>query len=225
MFFGPTMLLLIPGIIFAIWAQVKVRSTFKKYSKVTSINNVSGSRAAREILDAQGLSDIGIEEVPGKLTDHYDPRARVLRLSSGVYRSRSLAALGVAAHEAGHAIQHARRYAPIMLRTGIFPLVALGSNLWFFIFLAGFIFHNPVLINVGVLFFASVVVFSIITLPVEFNASSRAMALLTEQGIVEQSEVGQARAVLNAAALTYLAATLMAILQLLRLILLRRSMD
>lgn len=217
--------MIIPGILFGLWAQAKVKSTFLKYSQVNSISNLSGAQAARDILDAQGLSDISIEEVRGKLTDHYDPSSRVLRLSERVHNSTSLAALGVAAHEAGHAIQYARRYAPIMLRSGILPLVALGSNLWFFVFLGGLIFRHPLLINVGIVIFAGIVIFSVITLPVEFNASSRAMVLLTEQGIVEQSEAGSAKAVLDAAALTYVAATLMAILQLLQMIFIRRSVN
>ncbi|MCK4908704.1 MAG: zinc metallopeptidase [Planctomycetes bacterium] len=221
MLFGPWMLLLIPGLLFGLYAQAKVKGSFRKYSKVPSSNKISGASAARRILDAQGLSDVNVEEVPGTLTDHYDPRTRVLRLSQTVYQGHSLAALGVAAHEAGHAVQHARKYIPIMLRTGIFPIVGLGSQVWFWIFLAGMFFHHPLLVNIGIFLFAGVVLFQIITLPVEFNASSRAMVLLTQQGIIMDSEIDSTKSVLNAAALTYLAATLMAILQLVSMLFMR----
>lgn len=221
--FGYLWYLLIPGLIFAVYAQLKVMSTYNKYSKISSANNISGKRAARQILDAEGLSDVGVEEIPGRLKDNYDSDSRTLRLSNEVYQGNSLAALGVAAHEASHAIQHARKYFPLMLRTSIYPTVALSSYLWFYIFIIGLIFHHKALLGVGIILFAGIVLFQIVTLPVEYNASARAIALLSEQGIINDSEVGATKAVLNAAALTYLASTLMGILQLVRLLMLKRT--
>lgn len=219
--FGYLWYLLIPGVVFGIYAQLRVMSAYNKYSKISSANNISGKQAARQILDAEGLSDVGVEEIPGRLKDHYDPVSRTLRLSNEVYQGNSLAALGVAAHEAGHAIQHASKYFPLILRTSIYPTVALSSYFWFYIFIAGLIFHHKALLGVGILLFAGIVLFQIITLPVEYNASARAMALLTGKGMINASEVVATKSVLDAAALTYLASTLMGILQLVRLLMLK----
>jgi len=221
-FYNPYFIILIPAFILAVYAQMRVRSMYNKYSQVAVSSGYTGAQAARKILDGQGLRNIPVEEVSGNLTDHYDPLRRVLRLSQGVYRSRSLAAMGIAAHESGHAIQHSRAYLPLMLRTGIFPVVSFSSWAAFPLLLIGFLFRSPMLIDLGIIIFAAVVAFQLITLPVEFNASSRAIKLLSSNGLVTETELPAARRVLNAAALTYLAAAAVSALQLLRLILLRR---
>lgn len=236
-FFDWTMILLIPGVILGIYAQAKVRSAYAQYSRVMSRRGITGARAAREILQFQGITiypdaqtaassksyGIAVERVPGQMTDHFDPRHKVIRLSDGVYQSSSLAALGIAAHEAGHAIQHTTGYLPIMIRAGIYPLVAVSNYLWMILFFAGIFMSYPPLMTLGIYLFSGIVAFQIITLPTEFNASRRAMALLSEHGIITEEERASVKKVLNAAALTYLAATLMAILQLLRLILISRG--
>ena len=232
--FDWTMWLLVPGVILGLYAQLRVSSAYAKYSKVASSRGTTGAKAAKAVLSGQGMTvyqgttpaegdhnGISLEAIPGKLTDHFDPKARVIRLSEGVYNGNSIAAVGVAAHEAGHAIQHQTNYLPIMVRTGIYPIVALGSNLWMWLFLAGLFFTLPYLIDIGIFLFTGVVLFQIVTLPVEFNASKRALALLTEQGIIVDKERLAVKAVLNAAALTYVAAALMAILQLARLLIIR----
>jgi len=228
-FFDPFMLLLIPPLILALYAQGKVQSTFREYSRRASSTGTTGAGAAWQILRSNGLGDVQIEPIEGNLTDHYDPRARVLRLSRPVYGSTSLAALGVAAHEAGHALQDARGYLPLKLRKGIFPLAAFGNNLGPILFMIGLIMMlftggggavAKLVAEAGILLFAAGAFFTIVTLPVEFNASKRALAALTEQGIVTVQEREDARKVLNAAALTYVAAAFMAIMMLLRFILL-----
>jgi len=222
--FFTSMLLLVPGIILSLYAQVKVKSTFKKYSKTKAISGITGAQASRQLLDQAGLSNVAIEEVPGNLSDHYDPRKRVLRLSEGVGRSDSLAALGVAAHETGHAIQDAKGYVPMKIRSAVVPAASIGSSLGPIIFIAGlFISSIPQLMTIGIVLFTAAVVFQIVTLPVEFDASSRAMKLLQSNGMVVQSEAQGARKVLTAAALTYVAAALMSILTLVRMILISRE--
>lgn len=221
-FHNPYFIILVPAFILAVYAQMRVRSMYNKYSQVAVRSGLTGAQTARKILDNQGLRDVPVEEVPGNLTDHYDPLRRVLRLSQGVYRSRSLAATGIAAHESGHAIQHARAYLPLNIRTGIFPVVSFSSWAAFPLLLIGFLARSPMLIDLGIIIFAAVVAFQIITLPVEFNASSRAIKLLNSTGLVTAGELPGARQVLNAAALTYLAAAAVAALQLIRLLLLRR---
>jgi hypothetical protein len=214
MIFDPLYLILVgPAFLIALIAQAKVSSTFARFSKMASRSGYSGAQAARAILHGAGL-ELPVEPVPGRLTDHYDPRSRTLRLSETVYGSRSLAALGVAAHEAGHAIQHATGYAPMKLRTAVVPLAALGSHAWIWLFIIGLIMGSAggVLIQAAIILFSAVVFFQIVTLPVEFNASRRAVALLTSQGIVAQDEVRAAKKVLNAAALTYVAAVLQSIM-------------
>jgi Zn-dependent membrane protease YugP len=204
----------LPALILAFWAQAKVQSAYTKYSRVRAQSGLTGAEAAREVLNVSGLEDVAIEEVPGNLTDHYDPRTRTLNLSSGVFHGRSVAALGVAAHEAGHAVQHAQHYAPLALRSALVPAVGLGSNLAWIIFVLG-MFMSPILILVAIGCFTLAVIFALVTLPVEFNASRRALAMLTESGAIYTYEVPQAKAVLHAAALTYVAAVLMAIMTLL----------
>ncbi|MDN5336334.1 MAG: uncharacterized protein PWR02_1360 [Synergistales bacterium] len=220
-FFDPTILLLIPALILAIWAQMKVKGAYAQYSRVMARNGMTAKDVARRILDENGLYNIPVERTAGSLTDHYDPRGKVLRLSETVYNSPSIAAIGVAAHEAGHALQDAGAYAPLKVRNSIVPVVNLGSGMAFPLFFIGFLFGAPVLMDVGILFFVGVLVFHLVTLPVEYNASGRALKILSGTGILASDELKGARAVLNAAALTYVAATVMAALQLVRLLLLR----
>ncbi len=221
----PTMILLIPAIVFALYAQSKVTSAFYKYSRMRNSYGHSGYQVARRLLDAHGLHDVPIELAPGRLSDHYDPRKRILRLSQEVYNSNSLAAVGVAAHECGHAIQHQEGYAPLQVRNAIAPVASIGSQAaWLFI-MGGLLIGFTGLFDIGILLFTVVVAFQIITLPVEFNASGRAIALLEGQGLVPVNELGPAKKVLDAAALTYVAATVSAILQLVRLLVLRGRRD
>jgi hypothetical protein len=221
----PFMPLIFIALIFSFWAQWRVRSTYRKYSDEQAASGMSAAQLAKKILDSEGLSDIPVELAQGELTDHYDPREKVLRLSSGVYNSKSIAAYGIAAHEAGHAIQHSRLFAPLMLRNNFFPVANFGSNLGPILFFLGIIFSFPALMDIGIMFFALAVFFSLITLPVEFDASRRALYVLADGKYLKEKEISGARNVLNAAALTYLAATLMAVLQLARLLLLRNSRD
>lgn len=225
LFYDSTFLLLIPAILLALWAQHLVKSTFNKYSKVPAGIGMTGGVVAERLLSDSGLNDVEIEEVEGKLTDHYDPRTRTLRLSTSISRSRSVAAIGVAAHEVGHAIQHRMAYAAFQIRQGIFPVANLGSTLAFPLFFIGFLFTSPKLMDVGIILFSGAVLFQVVTLPVEFNASSRALALLQSRGYLAEEEVSQAKKVLRAAALTYVAATAVAVLHLLRLLILRGGRD
>ena len=225
LFFDSTMLLLIPCGILALYAQYKVRNTYKKFSQVASAAGLSGAETARRILVQNRVHDVAVEEVPGTLSDHYDPRDKVVRLSTDIYHGHHLAGLAVAAHEVGHALQHAGGYFPLHVRHTILPVANLGSTLAFPLFLAGMFFSVPSLMDIGILFFAAAVAFSVITLPVEFNASSRALTLLAEGRFLAQRESRLARKVLNAAALTYVAATAMALMQLIRLLILRGSSD
>jgi uncharacterized protein len=222
MFFDPIFLLfIIPPILLMLFAQWRVKSTFGKYSQVMNQRGLSGAQAARKILDDNGLYDVPVEQVEGELTDHYDPRARALRLSTPVYSGRSVAALGIAAHEAGHALQHAQGYVPLQVRSMLVPAATFGSNLGWIMILGGLILQFTAVAWLGVLFFAAGTLFALVTLPVEFNASSRAMAMLTTNGmIVTQEEQNQNQQVLNAAALTYIAGFLAALMQLIYWILL-----
>jgi Zn-dependent membrane protease YugP len=210
---------------FALWAQWKVKSSYEKYQNIDAQAGLTAAEVARKILDSKGLKDIPVERMAGELTDNYDPRAKVLNLSAGVYDSASLAAYGIAAHEAGHAIQHANAFVPLKLRNNFFPVAALGSNLAIPLFFGGLLFSFPILMDLGIVLFALAVCFSIITLPVEFDASNKAILLLKENNFLQEAELPAARQILSAAALTYLAATLMALLQLLRLFFLRNSRD
>ncbi len=212
-------ILIVPSILLALWAQMMVSSNFKKYSVVYGHRGYTGADAARMILDSNGLYHIRIERIAGSLTDHYDPKDQVIRLSESVYGSPSVAAVGVAAHEAGHAVQHATGYAPIKIRTAIIPVTRIGSQLSVPLILLGFLFQLQPLVLVGILFYATAALFQLVTLPVEFNASSRAMKVLEQSAMLEAGELVGARKVLSAAAMTYVAALLTALAQLLRLVL------
>lgn len=217
-YYDPTMLLLVPGLLLALVAQLLVSSAFSKWKRVESRAGMTGAQAARLILDQNGAGDVRVERVPGSLTDHYDPEDGVLRLSDEVYGSRSVAALGVAAHEAGHAIQDAQDYAPLRIRSTMAPIANIGSQAAFPLFLLGLLFSWRPLMRVGIWCFALAVLFYVVTLPVEFNASRRAVAVL-QAGALPEDELKGVRAVLCAAALTYVAAALQALLQLARLLL------
>ena len=221
-FWDPTMIIVIPALLLALYAQLRVRSTYAQYSQVPIGNRLTGAQVAQEILRRNGLSGVELERVEGVFSDHYDPRDRTLSLSSDVYDGISVAAAGVAAHETGHAIQHARGYAPLALRSAMVPTVQFGSWLAWPIFILGFLFHSGTMIQLGILVFTAFVAFTVVTLPVEFDASARAMRALREEGLVNADELRGVRAVLTAAALTYVAAAAMAILQLLRMLLLAR---
>lgn len=220
-YFDPTYILVLIGVVISLLASVRVKSAFNKYSRVRSRTGLTGAQAAEKILYSSGIYDVRIERVAGGLTDHYDPRNKVLRLSDSVYASDSLAAIGVAAHECGHAIQHQNAYAPLALRSVIVPIANIGSMAsWPIIILGVVMSYNQFLINLGIILFFAAVLFQLITLPVEFNASKRAIARLSETGILYGDELGQSKKVLDAAALTYVAAAAATILQLLRLIIL-----
>lgn len=215
--------LVIPAMILALYAQNKVNSTFKKYSRVASRSGMTGAQAARRLMELNGIYDVSIERVSGNLTDHYDPSKKVLRLSDSVYSDTSVAAIGVAAHETGHAIQHARGYVPLTLRTVMVPLANLGSTLSMPLIFLGILFSfssvmGNTMINLGILLFGLSVVFTIVTLPVEFNASRRAVACLGDSGILYDDEIGGVKKVLSAAAMTYVASTAVALANFLRLI-------
>lgn len=219
-YFDPTMIIVFPAILLALWAQFKVKSTFDHYSRIGNIRNYTGAQVARDILNRAGLHHIRIERIAGNLTDHYDPREQVVRLSSNVHDSTSLAAVGVAAHETGHALQHAEHYAPLGVRNSIVPVANIGSQVGLPLAVFGFFFGSENLILLGILLFSAAVLFQLVTLPVEFNASSRAMEILETGGFLGRDELGSTRKVLTAAALTYVAATIVAIAHLLRLLIL-----
>ncbi|HEX2033794.1 MAG TPA: zinc metallopeptidase [Chloroflexota bacterium] len=205
----------LPALLLALYASWKVRSTYSKYAQVPNSTGMTGAEVARRLLDAAGLHAVQIERVPGELTDHYDPGAKVLRLSDSNYASYSVAAIGVTAHEVGHAIQDATAYAPMRLRTGLVPVAGLGSNLGYILFLVGFFISSFQLATVGLILFSGAAVFAAVTLPVEFNASNRAMALLESHGLVTGEDAGMAKRVLDAAALTYVAGLAQALSQVL----------
>ncbi len=213
--------LVIPALIIALIAQVRVKSTFQKYNGVLNRRQYTGAMVARQILDANGLSNIRLERVRGELSDHYDPRAGVIRLSDSTFDSTSVGAIGVAAHEVGHAIQYQVGYLPIKIRSAIIPVTQLGSSLAIPIAILGLIMGMDLLVQVGILLFCAVVVFQLITLPVEFNASRRAMETLSNDHILEGDELIGARRVLSAAAMTYVASLIVAVANLLRLLALR----
>ena len=219
----PTILLLIPAMIFSMWAQFKVKSAYSKYSEVDSVRGITSDQAARSILDSNGLTNINIEHIEGQLTDHYDPRAKVLRLSESVAGNTSIAAIGVAAHECGHAIQDKENYAFLRFRNSIVPVVNIASTLSMPLFFIGLLMSWLNLIDLGIALFCGVLVFHLVTLPVEFDASARALRILSDTGLLEGNEIYGAKKVLSAAALTYVAALVMTILQLVRLLALRNS--
>ncbi|MBQ36541.1 MAG: peptidase [Gemmatimonadaceae bacterium] len=218
------MILLLPAMALALYAQARVKSAYKKYSQVGSAAGITGAETARRLLRENGIVDVAVEETGGKLSDHYDPRARVVRLSSGIFHGRHLAGLAVAAHEVGHAIQHASGYFALNLRHTFLPVANIGSWAAFPLFFIGFFFQSPQMVDIGIVLYAVVVGFQLITLPVEFNASSRAMAQLVDGRYLQASEAAHAKKVLNAAALTYVAATATAVMQLVRLVILRQGM-
>ena len=209
-------IMIIPTMILAMWAQMKVKSSFSRFSKYTTERRLTGADAAEAVLNHAGIRGVRVEETRGFLSDHYDPRKRILRLSPDVFRGRSIAAAGVAAHEAGHAIQHAKGYAPLALRNAMVPLASFGSWLAMPMIILGILLQSMQLTQFGVLAFAALVVFQMITLPVEFDASSRAKTVLVKAGVLSnQAEVAGVNKVLNAAAMTYVAATIAAVVQLL----------
>lgn len=223
MYFDPTYMLVLLGVVLCMAASAKMNSTFNKYSRIRNHSGITGREAAEQILHRSGIYDVRVEHVSGNLTDHYDPKNKVLRLSDATYNSVSVAALGVAAHECGHAVQHATGYAPLKIRGSLVPLANFGSTIaWPLIIIGLFIGGNSssLLINLGILAFSLAVLFQIVTLPVEFNASSRALRILGGSGLLYENEVKDTRKVLTAAALTYVAGAASAILQLLRIILL-----
>ncbi|MFO7265167.1 MAG: zinc metallopeptidase [Bacillota bacterium] len=224
-FFDPTYILLIPALILAMYAQMKVSSTFAKYSRVAARAYKTGADVARELLDQAGLYDVPVEMIGGHLTDHYDPHRRVMRLSPEVYHGRSIAALAVAAHETGHALQHAGNYVPLNIRNGLFPVANLGSQMAFPLFFIGFLFASPTLMDIGIWLFLAALAFQLVTLPVEFDASRRALRLLDAGGYLSREEAPGARAVLTAAALTYVAAVAVSLMHLLRLLIYRNARD
>ncbi len=229
--FDPTWILLIPALLFALWAQWRVQHTYNQMMQVRASNGLTGRDMARTIMTRNGITDVTVEEVNGVLSDHYDPASKKVRLSAPVYEGDSLASIAVAAHEIGHVLQHKEGYAPLAIRSAIVPVANFGSTLAFPLFFIGFLFgrnlgqFSNLLMDLGIVFFSGAVAFQLVTLPVEFNASKRAMVQLTETGALAPQEVGMAKKVLDAAALTYVAAAAMAALQLLRLIVLRRSRD
>lgn len=212
-------ILVIPAVIIAAIAQANVSGTFSKYSKVRTARGYTGAEAARAILDANGLYNVRVERVAGNLSDHFDPRQNVIRLSQGVYDNATVAAVGVAAHESGHAVQYATGYAPIKLRNAIVPVTQFGSSLSIPVLLLGFFMGLQPLVYAGIILFSAMVVFQLVTLPVEFNASSRALAIIEEKELLGSEELRGAKKVLGAAALTYVAALLVSLMQLLRIIL------
>ena len=217
-YFDLSYLIILPAILFALYAQTKVSSTFNKYKNVYNRRGLTSQEVARRILDENGLTNVTIEHISGNLTDHFDPSVNVVRLSDSVYNSNSVAAIGVAAHEVGHAIQHATEYSPIKIRNAILPIVNIGSNLATPIVIAGLIFSFQPLISIGIFLFTFIVFFQAITLPVEFNASSRALQTLESFNILDVDELQQSKSVLRAAAMTYVAALLSALLSLVRLL-------
>lgn len=219
--FDRTYFLVLIAAIFSMWASARVNSTYNKYAQVRSMQGLTGAEAAQRILHYAGLSNISVEHVGGNLTDHYDPKSKVLRLSDSTYSSASVAAIGVAAHECGHAIQDAEGYSPLRLRSTLVPAANLGSRLGIPIILLGVLLgSNYTLVQIGIWVFSLAVLFQLVTLPVEFNASNRAMRILDERGILGQEELGMCKKVLSAAAMTYVAAAASSIIQLLRLVLL-----
>lgn len=225
-FFDPTYILVILGVAICGLASASMNSTFAKYAQVRNYSNMTGREVAERILRLSGIYDVQIEHVSGNLTDHYDPSSKILRLSDSTYSSTSIAAMGVAAHECGHVMQHAYGYKPLELRTMLVPVANIGANIsWPLVFI-GLMLRSEsamIFINAGILCFSMAVLFQLITLPVEFNASNRALKMLDQYGMVNSNEIGDARSVLRAAALTYVAGALSSILQLLRLILIAQS--
>jgi Zn-dependent membrane protease YugP len=227
-FFDRTMFLLLPAMAFAMWAQWKVKSTFEQFSRVRASNGLTGRDMARRIMSANGVTDVTVEPVGGMLSDHYDPRSHTIRLSTQNFNEGSISAIAVAAHEVGHVLQHHEGYFPLQLRSGMAPVVTIASTAAMPLFFIGLLFgakfpFSGLLMDVGIMFFAGAVLFHLVTLPVEFDASKRALAQLTNTGAVRPDEVAGAKKVLDAAALTYVAAAAVSALQLVRLLVLRNN--
>ncbi len=225
MFFDPTIIILIPALILAFYAQYKVRSTYSRFLKVPSSSGRTGREVARAILTRNNMDDVKVEMTEGVLSDHYDPRTKVLRLSRDVYQGNSIAALGIAAHETGHAIQDRNGYAPMRVRQSIFPVANIGTMAAFPLFILGLIMRIKPLMDIGILLFTGALAFQLVTLPVEFNASKNAMSELERAGLVDPRDIDGGRKMLSAAALTYVAAAAVTALNLLRLLMLRGSRD
>ena len=221
MFFDGTIFILIPSIILTLYAQYKIKTTYLKYSKILAKSGLSGGETAERLLLQNNLSNIKIEPIEGSLSDHYDPRQKKLGLSKEIYYGKSIAAQGIVAHEIGHALQDAKNYFPLSLRSNLVPVSNIGSRMAIPLFLIGFIFSFPGLMDIGIIAFSLAVLFQVVTLPVEFNASKRAVGLLVNANIISDTEIVSVKKVLNAAALTYVAAASVAVFQLLRLIVLR----
>lgn len=213
------LILVVPALLLAIWAQVQVKTTYRKYSRVPNSRGMTGAYAAQAVLNFYGITDVRIERVSGNLTDHYDPRSKVIRLSDGVYNNSTVAAIGIACHEAGHAAQHAENYAPIKIRNAIIPVCNIGSTIGIPLALIGWIFSFSILIYVGLGLYAAVFIFQVATLPVEFNASRRAIKVIDETQLLRDDEIGGAKKVLAAAAMTYVASMMVSLANLLRLLL------
>lgn len=229
MFFDPTMIIIIPGIILASIAQMKINSAYGTYSRIACSKGLTGANVARELLRISGISDVSVEMVGGRLSDHYDPTKKVVRLSQDIYNGNSIASLSVAAHEVGHAIQHHFGYMPLTIRSSIAPIVGFSSRVSWILITIGLIFgfmgSSVTLLKIGIFLFTAVVLFQIITLPVEFNASKRALDMLEEYSFLQKDEINGSKKVLGAAALTYVAAALTGILQLLRLVMILNSRE
>jgi len=222
---GPGTIFVLLAFLLSIYAQNKVTAAYERYARVANSRGLTGAETARALLKQHGLHDVEVEMTRGRLTDHYDPRSKKVRLSPEIYHGTSLAALGIAAHETGHAVQHSSAYAPLALRNAFVPVAQLGSTLAWPLFVLGFAMSLPGLADLGIIFFLGAVLFQVITLPVEFNASARAIAMLSNGNYLTQHELKPVRSVLQAAALTYVAAAATAVAQLIRLLLLRRSRD
>jgi Zn-dependent membrane protease YugP len=225
MFFHPSYLILLPGIALMMWAQFRIQSTYRKYAEIRSSLGLTGAQVAETILGRMGVHNVRVEPVAGELTDHYDPSAKAVRLSEGVYGSSSLAAAAIAAHECGHVLQDVQGYKPMNLRAALVPAANIGSTIGPLLIIAGIFFGSAggIFINLGILVFLAVILFHVVTLPVEFDASSRALRLINQLGILQGEENRGARKVLNAAALTYVATTFYAVLQLVQLLSMRRN--
>ncbi len=217
------LLLVVPALIISVFAQLKVKSTFNKYKAVRNSRNMTGAEVARYLLQTNGIHDVQVTRTAGELTDHYDPRRKVLRLSDSVFASTSVSAIGVAAHETGHAIQHHTSYAPLVLRSTLVPVANIGSSAGPYIAVLGLFFGSPLITYIGLFLFAGAILFYLITLPVEFNASSRAIASLRSTGLLTNDEISPAKKVLSAAAMTYVASALVAVASFLRLLLITRN--
>ena len=219
-FYDPTMIIIIPALILAVYAQFKVKSTYNKYSKIYSSSGLTGAEVARELLKKNNINNVSVQEISGTLSDHYDPRKKVLNLSREVYAGNSLASIGVAAHETGHAIQDAVRYKPLNIRASLVPAANIGANWGLPLAIIGFFFNSDFMILLGLVLFVGALLFHLITLPVEFNASNRAISLLDRERYLSAQELLGAKKVLRAAAFTYVAATLVALANLLRILML-----